>query len=125
MRENKSIKRMKLSAGKTEFKYKKGKYYLQDRGCFLRNKKVYALYFEGIPNPISFDNINKPKKEGDDASLTIDSSVIKDMTEKDFLSALTATTISALDTLYLMILIISIGMSAVTLFFVYQLYQVV
>ena len=96
LRENKSAKRIKLTAGATEFKYKKGKYYLQDRGCFLRNKKVYAFYFEGIPNPVSFDNIKNEtvkKSDGTDgteqAELNIDSSVIKDMTEKDFLNALT------------------------------------
>lgn len=127
MRENKSAKRLKLSAGKTEFKYKKGKYYLQDRGCFLRNKKVYAFYFEGIPNPISFDNIKKniPNPDSDGAELTIDSSVIKDMTEKDFLNALTQTSIEKLDMIFLMLGVMSFGISIVTLYFVYNLFQVV
>ena len=127
MRENKSTKRIKLSAGATEFKYKKGKYYLQDRGCFLRNKKVYAFYFEGIPNPIGFDNIKNEIKEKPDGSeqadLKIDSSVIKDMTEKDFLNALTEVSIEKIDILFLMLGVMSFGISCVTLYFIYHLYQ--
>ena len=126
MRENKSVKRIKLSPSKTAFKYKKGKYYLQERGCFLKNKKIYLFYFEGIPNPISFDNI-KPNlpKDGEDAELKIDSTVIKDMTEKDFLNALTQTSIEKLDMIYLMLGVFSLCISVVTLYFVYNLYQVV
>ena len=129
MRENKSAKRIKLSAGATEFKYKKGKYYLQDRGCFLRNKKVYAFYFEGIPNPISFDNvqntISKNPDSDEQADLKIDSSVIKDMTEKDFLNALTQTEIQPLDLIFMMLCGMSTIMSGVCLYFVYQLFQAV
>jgi len=129
MRENKSAKRIKLSAGATEFKYKKGKYYLQDRGCFLRNKKVYAFYFEGIPNPISFDNIqntiSKNPDENEQADLKIDSSVIKDMTEKDFLNALTQNDIQPLDLLFMILCSMSVIMSGACLYFVYQLFQAV
>jgi len=128
MRENKSAKRIKLSAGATEFKYKKGKYYLQDRGCFLRKKKVYAFYFEGIPNPISFDNvqnvISKNPDNNEQADLKIDSSVIKDMTEKDFLNALTEVSIEKIDILFLMLGVMSFGISIVTLYFVYHLYDI-
>ncbi|GAG61372.1 unnamed protein product [marine sediment metagenome] len=129
MRENKSAKRLKLSAGQTEFKYKKGKYYLQDRGCFLRNKKVYAFYFEGIPNPISFDNIHNEVKENPDSDeqveLKIDSSVIKDMTEKDFLNALTQADIQPMDIIFMMLTAMSVIMSGACLYFIYQLFQAV
>lgn len=126
MRENKSVKRIKLSAEKTEFKYKKGKYYLQERGCFLKNKKIYLFYFEGIPNPISFDNISDEEvKEGEEAELKIDSTVIKDMTEKDFLNALTQTSVDKIDMLLLMLIVLSLGVSMATLYFVYNLFQVV
>lgn len=129
MRENKSTKRIKLSTGKTEFTYKKGKYYLQDRGCFLRNKRVYAFYFEGIPNPISFDNIigDIPNKVDADteANLKIDSSVIKDMTEKDFLNALTQTSIEPMAMIYLILSVLSIGISCIALYFIYQVFQLV
>lgn len=129
MRENKSAKRIKLSAGQTEFKYKKGKYYLQDRGCFLRNKKVYAFYFEGIPNPISFDNIRNKEVDSDDenaqADLKIDSSVIKDMTEKDFLNALTQNEIQPLDLLFMILCGIACILSATCLFFIYQVAQAI
>jgi len=129
MRENKSAKRLKLSAGQTEFKYKKGKYYLQDRGCFLRNKKVYAFYFEGLPNPISFDNIANeeidPDNENEQAELKIDSSVIKDMTERDFLRALTQNEIQPMEMIFMMLGAVSCIMSGACLFFVFQLSQAV
>jgi len=127
MRENKSVKRIKLSAGQTEFKYKKGKYYLQDRGCFLRNKKVYAFYFEGLPNPISFDNIANekidPNNENEQADLKIDSSVIKDMTERDFLRALTQNEIQPLEMIFIMLGGITAILSGASLYFIYQLFQ--
>lgn len=125
LRQNKSIKRIKLSTGKTKFTYKKGKYYLQDRGCFLKGRKIYSLYFEDIPNPIAFDNIIKQEKndESNDANLNIDSSVIKDMTEKDFLSALTETAMDKTQILYLFVAVISIILSVGTLYLVYKLYE--
>ena len=131
LRENKSVKRIKLTAGKIDFTYKKGKYYLQDRGCFLKNKRVYAFYFEGIPNPVSFDNMVKEIAEKDiknkdkQAELKIDSSVIKDMTEKDFLNALTEVSIEKIDILFLMLLVMSFGVSVITLYFMYQISQMI
>lgn len=129
MRENKSAKRIKLSAGQTEFTYKKGKYYLQDRGCFLRNRKVYAFYFEGLPNPISFDNVANenvdPKNKDAQAELKIDSSVIKDMTERDFLRALTQNEIQPLELIFMMLGAMSCIMSGACLYFVFQLGQAV
>ncbi len=109
MRENKSVKRKKIPQGDTEFTYKKGKYYLQDRGCFLKGKKIFAFYFENIPYPISFDSFKKIEgkdKEGkeDKAELQIDSSVIKDMTEKDLLNSLTETTLEKTELLLIIVL---------------------
>ena len=125
MREIKSVKRLKISTRQTEFKYKKGKYYLQDRGCFLKNKKIYAFYYEGIPNPISFDNIkNEINPDTENAELKIDSTVIKDMTEKDFLNALTEVSIEKIDILFLMLIVMSLGISCITLYFIYNLYQI-
>jgi len=127
LRQNKSVKKLKIPARKTEFKYKKGKYYLQDRGCFLRGRQIYSLYFENIPNPIAFDNIkektgnpNPNNKDNENAELNIDSSVIKDMTEKDFLSSLTETSIEKIDMIYLLIAIISIFLSAGALYYIRQ-----
>ena len=128
MRENKSVKRKKIPQGDTQFKYGSGKYYLQSRGCFLKGKKIYTFYFENIPYPISFDSFKKISTDPKDkkelkAELQIDSSVIKDMTEKDLLNSLTETTMENTEILVLVLLIVAIGVGVGAIFYIHMIAQ--
>lgn len=128
MRENKSVKQKKIPQGDVEFTYKKGKYYLQDRGCFLKGKKIFAFYFENIPYPISFDSFKKitdkdKDGKGDKAELQIDSSVIKDMTEKDLLNSLTETTIEKTQLLLFILVAINIIIGIVAVSYAIRIFQ--